>query len=48
MVAQNLDLDPQHWWLTLFCVGRRVSFKTSFDSKQTKLVSALSETKRLF
>ncbi len=26
----------------------RVSFKTSFDSKQPKLVSALSETKRLF
>ena len=22
MVAQNLDLDPQHWWLTLFCFGR--------------------------
>ncbi len=26
----------------------RVSFETSFDSKQPKLVSALSETKRLF
>ncbi len=28
--------------------GGRVSFETSFDSKQPKLVSALSETKRLF
>jgi hypothetical protein len=32
--------------------GRRLSFETSFDSKQPKLepklVSALSETKRLF
>jgi hypothetical protein len=34
------------------CGGGRVSFETSFDSKQPKLepklVSALSETKRLF
>ncbi len=29
-------------------VPTRVSFETSFDSKQPKLVSALSETKRLF
>ncbi len=36
----------------VICVGARVSFETSFDSKQPKLepklVSALSETKRLF
>ncbi len=25
MVAQNLDLHPQHCWLTLFCVGRIVA-----------------------
>jgi hypothetical protein len=24
MVAQILDLDPQHWSVTLFCVGRSV------------------------
>ncbi len=34
------------------CIAGRVSFETSFDSKQPKLepklVSALSETKRLF
>jgi hypothetical protein len=29
-------------------VHNRVSFETSFDSKQPKLVSALFETKRLF
>jgi hypothetical protein len=29
-------------------VKTRVSFETSFDSKQPKLVSVLSETKRLF
>ncbi len=36
----------------MLCVGARVSFETSFNSKQPKLepklVSALSETKRLF
>ncbi len=39
-------------WLNLLSLGTRVSFETSFDSKQPKLepklVSALSETKRLF
>jgi hypothetical protein len=29
-------------------VAPRVSYETSFDSKQPKLVSTLSETKRLF
>jgi hypothetical protein len=50
-MSKNQDLgsginipDPQHW----FRIRARVSFETSFDSKQPKLVSALSETKRLF
>ncbi len=30
------------------CTGTRVSSETSFVSKQPKLVSALSETRRLF
>ncbi len=33
---------------TLHPVPPRVSFETNFDSKQPKLVLALSETKRLF
>jgi hypothetical protein len=33
---------------TVFIVLKRASFETTFDSKQSKLVSALSETKRFF
>ncbi len=41
-----------NWWLCFVSGWHRVSFETSFDSKQSKLepklVSALSETKPLF
>ncbi len=38
-------LDRQRNLKSIWC---RVSFEASFDSKQLKLVTALSETKRLF
>ncbi len=54
----RITMDPEQWEHQLQCqiyyqyILPRVSFETSFDSKQPKLepklVSALSETKRLF
>ncbi len=44
-----IKLCEKHSLNFLTCIlSTRVSFETSFDSKQPKQVSALSETKRLF
>ncbi len=50
--AGSILLDSTFKPRPYYCIMIRVSFETSFDSKQPKLepklVSALSETKRLF
>ncbi len=43
-----IGFDLLHFEPIGLVIIRRVSFETSFDLKQPKLVSAVSETKRLF